>query len=146
MRSSDDFGSKNTGPSFAAMPRPARLPVTSNCTRPSEMRCKGWSKDVAEVLYLLMAWRRYAGTRSRICMRQMLVKKGGGPRWKLWNTKGSFWNFRACSFFLVRSTSSKADGNIADRHARLHRLGDNGELLIHREPPPAGDAGDHFNL
>src|SRR6476469_370862 len=39
-----------------------------------------------------------------------------------------------------------ATGNIADRHARLHRLGDNGELLIHREPPPAGDAGDHFNL
>ena len=39
-----------------------------------------------------------------------------------------------------------ATGNIADRHARLHRLGDNGELLIHRKPSPAGDAGDHFNL
>jgi len=39
-----------------------------------------------------------------------------------------------------------AAGNIADRHARLHRLGDHGKLLIHREPPSAGDAGDHFNL
>jgi hypothetical protein len=33
-----------------------------------------------------------------------------------------------------------ATGNIADRHARLHRLGDHGKLLIHRKPSPAGDA------
>src|SRR3954463_13670504 len=39
-----------------------------------------------------------------------------------------------------------AAGNIADRHARLHRLVDHGKLLIHREPPSAGDACDHFNL
>src|SRR3954468_5156978 len=33
-----------------------------------------------------------------------------------------------------------AAGNIADRHARLHRRGEHGKLLIHREPPSAGDA------
>ena len=36
--------------------------------------------------------------------------------------------------------------NIADRHARLHRLGNDGQLQIRREAPPAGDAGNHFDL
>ena len=37
-------------------------------------------------------------------------------------------------------------GNIADRHARLQRLIDDRQLLLRREPPPAGNAGDDFHL
>ena len=36
--------------------------------------------------------------------------------------------------------------NIADRHARLQRLVDDRELLLRREPTPAGNAGDDFHL
>ena len=36
--------------------------------------------------------------------------------------------------------------NIADRHPRLQRLGDHGQLLLRREPPPAGHTGNHFDL
>src|SRR5580704_11249169 len=39
-----------------------------------------------------------------------------------------------------------AAGNIADRHAGLHRLGNHGQLQIGGETPPASDAGDHFDL
>src|SRR5262249_5110853 len=36
--------------------------------------------------------------------------------------------------------------NVADRHAGLHRLGNDGELQLGGEASPASDAGDHFNL
>jgi hypothetical protein len=39
-----------------------------------------------------------------------------------------------------------APGNIADRHAGLHRLGDHGQLQINGEPTPMGDAGHNFDL
>ena len=39
-----------------------------------------------------------------------------------------------------------AASNIADRHAGLHRLGNNGQLQIGREAPPTGDASDHFDF
>src|SRR6516162_6031036 len=39
-----------------------------------------------------------------------------------------------------------AAGNIADRHARLQRLIDDRELLLRREPPPAGNTGNDFHL
>ena len=38
-----------------------------------------------------------------------------------------------------------AAGNIADRHAGLHCLGNHGQLQIRRKPPPAR-AGDDFHL
>jgi hypothetical protein len=38
-----------------------------------------------------------------------------------------------------------AAGNIADRHPRLHRLRDNSQLLLGRETPPSGDAGDDLD-
>jgi len=37
-------------------------------------------------------------------------------------------------------------GNVADRHAGLHRLGDHRQLQIRRKPTPPSDAGDHFDL
>ena len=37
-------------------------------------------------------------------------------------------------------------GNIADRHAGLHRLGNNRQFLLGRKPPSARNAGDHFDL
>jgi hypothetical protein len=39
-----------------------------------------------------------------------------------------------------------AAGNITDRDAGLHRLGNHGQLQIRREAPPMCDAGDHFDL
>src|SRR5262249_8788061 len=36
--------------------------------------------------------------------------------------------------------------NVADRHAGLHRLGNDGELQLGGKASPASDAGDHFNL
>ena len=39
-----------------------------------------------------------------------------------------------------------ATGNVADRHAGLHRLGNHGELQLGGKAPPAGDPGNHFNL
>src|SRR5262245_34585465 len=39
-----------------------------------------------------------------------------------------------------------AAGNIADRHAGLHRLGNHRQLQIGRKTAPAGDARDYFNL
>ena len=39
-----------------------------------------------------------------------------------------------------------AASNIADRHAGLHRLCNNGQLQIGREAPPTGDASDHFDF
>jgi hypothetical protein len=39
-----------------------------------------------------------------------------------------------------------AAGNIADRQARLQRLIDDRELLLRREPQPAGNTGDDFTF
>src|SRR5262249_19325888 len=36
--------------------------------------------------------------------------------------------------------------NVADRHAGLHRLGNDGELQLGGKASPASDAGDRFNL
>jgi len=36
--------------------------------------------------------------------------------------------------------------NIADRHARLQRLLHDSELLLGREPPPAGNTGNYSHL
>jgi hypothetical protein len=38
-----------------------------------------------------------------------------------------------------------AAGNITDRHARLHRLGYDRQLLLGREPPPPRNAGDDLD-
>jgi hypothetical protein len=37
-------------------------------------------------------------------------------------------------------------GNIADRHTRLHRLADDGQLLLGREAAATRDARDDFDL
>jgi hypothetical protein len=39
-----------------------------------------------------------------------------------------------------------ASSNVADRHARLHRLGDDGQFLFCGEAAPACDAGDDLDL
>ena len=39
-----------------------------------------------------------------------------------------------------------APGNIADRHAWLHRLSHDRNLLLRRKAAPASAAGNHFDL
>ena len=45
----------------------------------------------------------------------------------------------------TRLGESPVAGNVADGQARLHRLGDDSQLLLGGEAPPTGDAGDDLH-